>query len=279
LAEWIASPDNPLTARVMANRIWQLHFGEGLLATPSDFGLRAGEPSHPELLDWLAVTFIEKGWSVKQMHRLLMTSEAYQRGSVQPDAARVNDPGNRLLSHFNRRRLNAEEIRDAVLAVSGDLNEKMFGPPVVVPLDEEELYGITGNPSDRWVVTWDPKEHDRRSIYLMQRRAFQQPMFQVFDAPDGMATCERRNESTTAPQSLTLLNSRFMVEQSEALAAKAENIDGAWRLVFSRDPRPDERKLAEDFIAAQSKSAGSEEKARVELARSLVNSNEFLYVE
>ena len=279
LAEWIASPDNPLTARVMANRIWQLHFGEGLVATPSDFGLRAGEPSHPELLDWLAVTFIEKGWSVKQMHRLLMTSEAYQRGSVQPDATRAKDPENRLLSHFNRRRLNAEEIRDAVLAVSGDLNDKMFGPPVVVPLDEEELYGITGSPSDRWVVTWDPKEHDRRSIYLMQRRAFQQPMFQVFDAPDGMATCERRNESTTAPQSLTLLNSRFMVEQAEALAGKAETVDGAWRLVFSRDPRPDERKLAEDFIAAQLKSAGSEQKARLELARSLLNSNEFLYVD
>jgi hypothetical protein len=279
LAEWIASPDNPLTARVMANRIWQLHFGEGLLATPSDFGLRAGQPSHPELLDWLATAFVEKGWSMKELHRLLMTSEAYQRSSAEPEAARAKDPENRLLSHFNRRRLGAEEIRDAVLAASGSLNGKMFGPPVVVPLDDEELYGITGNPKDRWVVTWDAEEHGRRSVYLLQRRAFQQPMFQVFDAPDGMATCERRNESTTAPQSLTLLNSRFMIEQAEALAEKAAAVDATWRMTFSRDPRPDERKLAEDFLAAQIKAAGSEEKARVELARSLLNSNEFLYVD
>jgi hypothetical protein len=270
LAEWIASPDNPLTARVMANRIWQLHFGEGLVATPSDFGLRAGQPSHPELLDWLAVTFVEKGWSVKAIHRLLMTSQAYRRSSIAPSEAEAKDPENRLLSHFNRRRLSAEEIRDAALVVSGDLNEKMFGPPVVVPLDEEELYGITGNPSDRWVVTWDASEHARRSVYLLQRRAFQQPMFQVFDAPDGMATCERRNESTTAPQSLTLLNSRFMMDRAESFAKKAGAADDAWRRAFSRDPRPDERKLAEEFLARQSKT---------ELARALLNSNEFLYVD
>ena len=279
LAEWIASPDNPLTARVMANRIWQLHFGEGLVATPSDFGLRAGEPSHPELLDWLAVTFVGNGWSMKAMHRLLMTSEAYRRSSVGSDAARTKDPENRLLSHFNRRRLSAEEIRDSVLAASGELNDKMFGPPIVVPLDEEELYGITGNPNDRWVVTWDAAEHTRRSVYLLQRRAFQQPMFQAFDAPDGMATCERRNESTTAPQSLTLLNSRFMVEQAQAFGQNASSVEEAWRMAFSRDPRPDERELAESFLAMQQKLAGSEEKARAELARSLLNSNEFLYVD
>jgi hypothetical protein len=208
-----------------------------------------------------------------------MTSQAYQRVSVESEAAHTKDPENRLLSHFNRRRLNAEEIRDAVLAVSGDLNAKMFGPPVVVPLDEEELYGITGNPSDRWVVTWDAKEHDRRSVYLMQRRAFQQPMFQVFDAPDGMATCERRNESTTAPQALTLLNSRFMVEQAESLASKAETVDAAWRMAFGREPRADERKLAETFLAAQAGLSGSPDQARIELARSLLNSNEFLYVD
>lgn len=279
LAEWIASPDNPLTARVMVNRIWQLHFGEGLVATPSDFGLRAGKPSHPELLDWLAVRFVEQGWSVKAMHRMLMTSDAYQRSSVPSGEARAQDPENRLLSHFNRRRLQAEEIRDATLAASGELNRKMFGPPIVTPLDEEELYGITGNPNDRWVVTWDTKQHARRSVYLLQRRAFQQPMFQVFDAPDGMATCERRNESTTAPQSLTLLNSRFMVEQARSLAAKADAVDEAWQMAFGRDPSPEERDLAEAFVARQTTLTGSAEKARIELARSLLNSNEFLYVD
>ena len=227
LAEWIARPENPLTARVMVNRIWQFHFGEGLVETPSDFGIRATQVSHPELLDWLAVRFVESGWSIKEMHRLIMSSETYRRSSVRPAGTAEKDPLNRYLSHFNRRRLQAEEIRDATLFVSGQLNLQMGGEPVVAPLDKEELYGITGTPADRWVVTWDPKQHTRRSVYLLQRRAFQHPMFQVFDAPDGMATCDRRNESTTAPQSLTLLNSRFMVEQSQALAGAATTVEAA----------------------------------------------------
>ena len=279
LAEWITNDKNPLTARVMVNRIWQFHFGEPINETPSDFGTRATNVSHPELLDWLAVEFMENTWSIKKMHRLIMSSEAYRRTSVPTPTAVEKDPRNRYLSHFNRRRLQAEELRDATLAASGKLNLQMGGEPVVVPLDKEELYGITGNPSDRWVVSWDPKQHTRRSVYLLQRRAFQHPMFQVFDAPDGMTTCERRNESTTAPQSLTLLNSRFMVEQSQALAEHAQTAREAWRSTFGRDPAPAELQAAQSFLQSQEERLGDPARARAELGRSLLNSNEFLYVD
>jgi len=279
LAEWIASEKNPLTARVMVNRIWQYHFGEPIVETPSDFGTRATRVSHPELLDWLALEFIERGWSLKQMHRLIMTSETYRRSSVASPEATSKDPRNRYLSHFNRRRLDAEEIRDATLLSSGYLNLKMGGMPVVVPLESEELYGITGRPRDRWVVTWDPEEHKRRSVYLLRRRAFQQPMFHAFDAPDGMASADKRNESTTAPQALTLLNSRFMVERAEAFASKAADVEAAWQMAFARAPSEKERTMARAFLDKQTELKGSPEAARAELARSLLNSNEFLYVD
>jgi len=208
-AEWTASADNPLFARVMANRIWQYHFGAGLLKTPSDFGTRAGEPSHPQLLDYLATEFVNRKWSMKAMHRLIMTSEAYKRSANASPGAQERDPANVLLSHMSRRRLQAEEIRDAVLQVSGTLNLKAGGGPVVPPLDKEELFGIIGSPNNAWMVTPDKSEHTRRSIYLLQRRTFQQPMFEAFDAPDGVLSCSRRNESTTAPQSLALFNGRW----------------------------------------------------------------------
>lgn len=278
LAEWIANKDNPLTARVMVNRIWQHHFGEGLVETSSDFGTRATGLVNQELLDWLAVEFMDRGWSVKEMHKLIMTSEAYRRLSIPTAVSTEKDPRNRYLSHFNRRRLTAEELRDAALAASGELNLEMGGTPVVVPLSNEELYGITGN-AGRWVVSWDPKQHLRRSIYLLQRRAFQHPMFQVFDAPDGLATAERRNESTTAPQSLTLLNSDFMEERSEALAKHVEDAASAWRAVYARDPAPEELQTAQAFLERQKERLGNDEAARQQLARGLYNSNEFLYVD
>ncbi len=279
LALWIASPDNPLFARVMANRIWQFHFGAGLLPTPSDFGTRAGKPSHPELLDWLATEFAARYWSIKSMHKLIMMSDAYRRSSNAPEAASGKDPTNRLLSHFNRRRLQAEEIRDAVLAASGTLNLKMTGSPVVPPLEKEELFGIIGKPDTSWMVTPNPEEFTRRSIYLLQRRTFQNPMFEAFDSPDGVLTCSRRNESTTAPQSLALLNSRFMLEQSQALASKVQSIDDAWRRVLNRDPSEAERIAAAKFIERQTARSGSKSAAFVELARGLLNLNEFLYVD
>ncbi len=279
LADWLASPDNPLFARVMVNRIWQYHFGSGLVRTPSDFGTRAGAPSHPELLDWLAAEFTARKWSIKSMHKLIMMSDAYRRSANATPEARRLDPGNTLVAHTNRRRLEAEEVRDAVLQASGSLSLKMGGAPVVPPLEPEELYGIIGKPDAAWVVTPNAEEHTRRSVYLIQRRTFQHPMFAAFDAPDGVLSCSRRNESTTAPQSLALLNSRFMLEQARLLAEKVTTVDDAWRRILDRDPTPEERHGAEEFIEKQTARLGSKSAAFAELARGLLNTNEFLYVD
>jgi hypothetical protein len=270
LAEWIASADNPLFARVMVNRIWQFHFGSGLVKTPSDFGIRAGTPTHPELLDWLAAEFVERKWSVKSMNKLIMMSNAYKRGSNPSSSASEKDPANDLLSHMNRRRLEAEEIRDASLAVTGELSFKTGGLPVVPPLSREEMFGMIGNPASAWSVTANAAEHNRRTIYMIVKRTFQQPMAQSFDGPDGVLTCPRRNESTTAPQSLELLNSSFTMDRAKALAAKVTTADDAWQSVYGRPPSPQEKSAAEAFLAKSPMS---------ELIRALLNTNEFLYVD
>ena len=279
LAEWLANADNPLFARVMMNRVWQYHFGQGLVKTPSDFGVRSGQPSHPELLDWLAIEFAERKWSLKAMHKLMMTSDAYRRSSNVPEAARQQDPANALLSHMSRRRLQAEEIRDSVLQVSGALNLKVGGMPVVPPLEAEELFGLIGKPENAWVVSDNVEEHYRRSVYLLSRRTFQQPMFEAFDSPDGILSCSRRNESTTAPQSLALLNSAFIQDQSRILAAKLESPEDAWKHVLFRQPTATERRAATEFLERQTQRLGSRPAAMAELARGLMNLNEFLYVD
>jgi hypothetical protein len=279
LAEWIARADNPLFARVMVNRIWQFHFGSGLEKSPSDFGIRGGQPTHPELLDWLATEFAAKGWSIKAMHKLIMTSAAYKRSANVSDAALVKDPANELLSHMNRRRLEAEEIRDASLLVTGELNLKMGGVPVVPPLSKEEMFGMIGNPANAWMVTPDVSEHQRRSIYLLSRRTFQQPMAQAFDGPDGVLTCPRRNESTTAPQSLALLNSAFTMDRAKALGAQVTDVAAAWERVYGRPPSAEEKVAAEQFLAKQQALLGSRAAAMAELVRGLMNTNEFLYVD
>jgi hypothetical protein len=184
-----------------------------------------------------------------------------------------------LLSHRTRRRLQAEEIRDAVLSASGNLNLKAGGAPVVPPLEAEELFGIIGKPESAWAVTPDPEEHTRRRVYLLQRRTFQNPMFEAFDAPDGVLSCSRRNESTTAPQSLAMLNSRFMMQQAQALGAKVQSIDDAWLRVLGREPGSEERSAAAEFLERQTSRLGSKSAAYAELARGLMNLNEFLYVE
>jgi Protein of unknown function (DUF1553). len=285
LAEWLTAAENPLTARVMVNRIWHYHFGRGIVATPSDYGTRGQAPSHPELLDWLATQFVQRGWSIKQMHRIIMTSSVYRQSARASQEALQRDPQNIYLSHANRRRLESEELRDAMLLVSGDLNPKMGGIPVVPPLDKDELYGIIGDPASAWVVTSDAGEHTRRSVYLLSRRAFRAPMFELFDSPDGILPCPRRENSTIAPQSLTLLNGRFTVEQAKSLAAKLEKdppeerVANAWWRVLGREPNPSERATAEAFLAAQKKNLASDSAAWRELVRGLFNINEFLYVE
>jgi len=284
LANWIATKENPLFARVMVNRIWHFHFGRGLVATPSDLGHRGGLPSHPELLDWLATEFVSNGWSMKKLHKLIMTSSVYRQSSEASKEANDRDAANLYLSHFNTRRLLPEEIRDAMLQSSGALNLKMAGRPVVPEVAREELYGLSGN--NMWQVTANVEEHRRRSIYMLARRTFRPAMFETFDAPDGIQSCSRRVESNTAPQSLTLLNGMWTMQESGRLAEKlagiaddAELAKKAWLSVYARLPRDEEVRSVQAFLERQTTELGSRKAAAVELGRVLFNTNEFLYVD
>jgi hypothetical protein len=283
LAEWIANPAHPLTARVMVNRIWQYHFGRGIVATPSDFGSRADAPSHPELLDWLATEFVARKWSVKQMHRLILLSDTYRQSARPTPAAVEKDPENTLLSHFTRRRLEAEEVRDSILLAAGSLNLKMGGRPVVPPLAAEELYGMSQSIGSAWILTEDPSEHNRRSLYMISRRNFRMPLLEAFDRPEGVLSCSRRDSSTTAPQSLSLLNGQFTLTQANALGARIESasdpVIAAWQAVFGRTPTTAEADRTRVFLDKQTAHLGSRQAALAELARALFNTNDFLYVE
>jgi hypothetical protein len=278
LAKWVVSPENPLTARVMVNRIWEYHFGRGLVGTPNDFGRMGERPTHPELLDWLADQFVAGGWSVKRVHRLILLSNAYRQSSnADPAEAREKDPEDKLLWKFRRRRLEAEEIRDAMLAVAGNLNPEAGGPGVIVPIDSD-LVNALYKPS-QWAVDRDPREHDRRSVYLIAKRNLRLPFMEVFDAPDTQVSCPRRESSTHAPQALELLNGQLANQEADALAARLEREAGkdrarqvqlAFRLAAGRAPTARERELASDFL---------ERRPLREFALAVFNLNAFLYVE
>jgi hypothetical protein len=252
LAEWLTSADQPLLARVMVNRIWQGHFGQGLVPTPNDFGRQGEPPAHPELLDWLAVEFAARNYSIKQMHRLIMQSSAYRMTSLPVEANAKIDPQNRYFWRMNRRRLEAEAVRDAILAASGSLNLKTGGPAVVVPLSQEERLGMRD--ASQWPVSPNPADHTRRSVYLMVKRSFRLPMLETFDAPDPAASCARREESTVAPQALALMNSDFTTQQSALMAARlrslplSSQIDSAFLMALGRPPSSDERLKAGAFL-------------------------------
>ncbi|MFN7924086.1 MAG: DUF1549 and DUF1553 domain-containing protein [Bryobacteraceae bacterium] len=277
LANWIASPDNPLTARVIANRVWQYHFGRGIVATPNDFGRMGGKPSNTALLDWLGNQFVAGGWKLKPLHKLILTSETYRQSSDSPIAKLANekDPENALLWKYSRRRLEAEEIRDGMLAVSGRLNAKTGGPSVIVPV-EKELVDLLYKPS-QWAIAKDVTEHDRRSVYLIHKRNLRLPMMEVFDAPDFQTSCPRRETSTHAPQALELMNGMFANDMAKAFAARldreahgaAEQVDLAYKLAAGRAPSAKEKKLALEFLAKQPLS---------EFALAILNLNAFLYV-
>jgi hypothetical protein len=271
LARWMASPDNPLTARVIVNRLWQHHFGRGLVGTPSDFGLRGERPTHPELLDWLANELIAGGWRLKRMHKLMLMSETYQRSTS--DSAAASDPENRLLSRMNRRRLEGESVRDALLSISGRLNPAMSGPGVVVPENAQGGGGAKAMP-----VNPDPGERVRRSVYLFARRNLRHPFLEAFDLPDSNLSCPRRERSTTAPQALALLNDADVMTAAKALAEKLEKdappedarIERAYRLALGRAPTSHERNRARTFLHDSPVS---------ELCRALFNMNEFVYLD
>jgi hypothetical protein len=277
LAQWLTSPDHPLLARVMVNRIWQGHFGRGIVSTSNDFGRQGEAPTHPELLDWLATEFAAKNYSIKAMHRLMLLSNTYQMSSAPDDANSAIDADNRYLWRMNRRRLHAEELRDSVLLSAGALNTKMGGPSVAVPLSQEERSGMRDY--SQWPVHPDTVEHDRRSVYLQVKRSFRLPMFEAFDQPDAVASCSRRDSSTVAPQALTLMNSEFMTNQAQRLAERLRKENGnetrRWiqegtRIVFGRVPSETEIERTEAFLAKNDLAA---------LCLLWFNTNEYLYVD
>ena len=276
LAKWITRPDHPLTARVMVNRIWQHHFGRGIVDTPNDFGVNGGTPSHPELLDVLANRFVESGWSVKAIHRLIVTSAAYRQSSAKLISHDSVDPDNRLLWRFNRRRLTAEELRDSLLAVSGRLNRKRGGRSVIVPVDPQ-LVELLYKPS-QWSVTPIAAEHDRRSIYLLAKRNLQVPFLEMFDLPTLQTSCGRRASSTHAPQALELLNGRLSNDLAHSFADRlrreaggvpSRQIELAFQLVAGRQPSRREMELSQRFLKTESLK---------EFALAMFNLNAFLYV-
>src|SRR5499426_138612 len=305
LANWLADPVNPLTARVMVNRVWHYHFGRGIVGTPSDFGEMRDRETHRELLDWLASTFVEQEWSVKKMSRLIMLSNAYQQSSAfNAEVAKI-DPDDKLLWRFPRRRLMGEEIRDAILLVSGRINWQMGGPSVFPEIPKE--MDIRGG----WKRNESEDQKTRRSVYTFVRRNSRYPMFQAFDMPDTHESCSRRSVTTTAPQALNLLNDGTILISAQAFAGRVLKEAGddvnrqialAYRLAFARAPEADERKMAIDFLDQQSAliksrieakrpvalpsncdvapdvAAQARAAALVDFCHALFNSNEFVYV-
>ena len=270
LAKWISSPQNPLTARVMVNRIWQGHFATGLVQTPSDLGNNGTKPTHPELLDWLAGEFIRSGWSVKHMHRLIVFSEAYKQSSAANSRAAESDADARFLWRFPSRRLEAEAVRDSMLAVSGQLNLTMYGRGFDL---FDKRGGLSGfNP----VETFLP-ENQRRMIYAHKDLREPEAVFGAFDCPDAGQSTAARRTSTTPIQALNLFNSRFTLAQSEAFAARvkkeagddaANQIRRAYLLALNREPTADELGDTLPFI---------QQHGLAVLCRALFNSNEFLF--
>jgi hypothetical protein len=282
LAKWIASAENPLTARVMVNRLWQHHFGRGIVETPSDFGKNGSAPTHPELLDWLATEFVAQKWSVKAMQRLILTSAAYRQASTGVDqAAAQKDPDNRLLWKFPRQRLEGDIIRDSVLAASGRLNLDVGGLPVYPPLPK----GLDQAQKVQGVNTWETSggtEGQRRSIYVFQRRSLNLPLLETFDAEVPNASCERRRHSVTALQALSMYDGDFVNSEAGFFAARVrkeagpdpvEQVERAFQIAFGRRPKPAEKEKARAFLAT------TPDNGLAGLCRVLLNGNEFVYVD
>jgi len=293
LAKWIAGARNPLTARVMVNRIWQHHFGTGIVPTPDDFGQTGVPPTHPALLDYLAAEFVDSGWSVKRMHRLIMTSRAYRISSQATNLRAMKvDEANVLLWHQNLRRVEAEVVRDTMLAVSGRLNTKAGGPSVF-PTLPKEVHRTQDSAGKGWTDSL-PDEQNRRSVYLVVKRALKVPLLECLDFANSASPSGTRPNTTTAPQALMLLNDTFVQSQAAALAKRIlreeegsddKRIQRAFRLVLQREPARAEMQSAGALLKdqmARAQAEGSHEPALVALesfCRGLLNVNEMIYVD
>jgi hypothetical protein len=302
LARILTDPKNPFAARVMANRIWQYHFGRGLVGTPSDFGLKGERPTHLALLDWLASEFARTGWSIKHMHRLIVTSATYRQSSDWREAATGSDADNKLYWRYPRHRLEGEVIRDCGLSVAELMDEKMYGPSVWPELPP----GMASRGG--WRTTQDESERNRRSVYVVVKRNTRYPMFETFDMPDTHEPCARRNITTSPVQALTMLNSELTLSWAEHFAGRVlksagvnaeKQVDGAFHIAFGRSPDAEEKRLASNFLSEHSRilqsrlDAGEKlplppelppgcEKvqaaALVDFCHMLINANEFVYL-
>ncbi len=319
MAEWMTDLDHgagALVARVMVNRVWQHHFGQGLVRTVNDFGARCDPPTHPELLEWLTSEFVKGGWKLKPLHRLIMTSATYgqrsdgaaeswgygKAGANSPTLQRSNtpaasDPDNRLLWRRRPQRMESEILRDAILAVSGTLNTQMFGAAVKAPIAPEAIQARNmKDPYPKDVK--DTPATRRRSIYMFHKRVVQQPLMQAFDGPDAQASCGRRENTTVAPQALALLNDKFVRARSMDFAQRVEKEAGAkleaqvrlaWRLALGREPSAAELESGTAFVQAQLQQRSQREPdkpktetqqlALADFCQAIFALNEFIYVD
>jgi hypothetical protein len=310
LARWLTLPDHPLTARVIVNRLWQHHFGEGIIATSNDFGSMGEAPANPRLLDWLACELVARGNSLKAIHRLMVLSATYRQSTrVDPDSAlhakaRQADPANKLLWHARRVRLEAESVRDSLYAVSGQLDRTMFGPSVYLRLPKT----VEANSRYAWTADPLPANRQRRSIYSYQMRNLRHPLLAAFDQPDLYMSCGVRMNTLTPTQSLALLNGDDTAEQAAHWSGRLlretfddrQFITRAWLEAYTRPPSAGELRLALEFLAAQAERIGAAERAipaasqpepcpsclephraaaYVDLCHALLNSTEFLFVD
>jgi hypothetical protein len=292
LANWIASKDNPLTARVMVNRVWQWHFGKGIVQTPSDFGVRGKAPTHPELLDYLASRFVQDGWSIKKLQKLILMSRAYQLASEDENDARAErnaaiDAANEYLAHFNRRRMEAEEVRDSMLAVSGLLETGEDGPH---PFPNEGEWNYTQH---RPFYADYPTHH--RAVYLMQQRLRKQAFLEVFDGADPNAVTSVRAKESSPIQALFFMNDplaydaadHFATRVEQATKAEDQRIDYAFGLCFARPADSEEKQVAHEYlrdIREKLKAAGTQWEQLPHAAwssylRVLLGSDEFFYID
>jgi hypothetical protein len=292
LAEWIASPENPLTARVIVNRLWYWHFDRGIVATPGNFGKMGIPPSHPELLDWLATEFVKQGWSIKQMHRLIMNSETYKQESAYYQAGNAEkDPENIFLWRYPIRRLEGEILRDSILSASGQINLEAGGPPFFPSLPARVREGYR---QGKWVLTKEEPATWRRSIYSYWKRGMKYPMFDVHDQPDQNITAEKRNTTTVPTQALTLLNNEFVLMQARYLAERVKKETGSsdaeaqvrmlYRIALSRQPGQSELAGQLEFLSRQKEFQAANSRpdaelaALTDLAHVMLNANEFVYI-